>query len=478
MKKGSSLTILLVDDEHNILLSSKSLLRLAGIQNVQTIDDSRQVLPLLKSESISVIVLDLLMPYISGRELLATICRDYPHIPVIVMTASDEVEIAVECMKVGAFDYLVKPVEQSRLISSVKRAMEICILKSQVTQLRDQVLSNRIKHPEAFAPIISASPKMMSMFQYCEVVAESQQPVIIIGETGVGKELVAKAIHDLSGVRGKFVPVNVAGLDDNMFSDTLFGHKKGAFTGADQSRGGLISKAAGGTLFLDEIGDLAEISQMKLLRLLQEQEYYPVGDDTAFTSDARIIAATNKDLRELSEKGKFRNDLYFRLCTHTVHIPPLRKRPEDIPLLLDHFIEQAAHTLKKKKPAYPVELITLLNAYNFPGNVRELKSMVFDAVVRHRSGLLHQERFREVVGDCPSSSDTGSLLSKTVVDALQAAMHRLPKLSEVDDYLIKEAVKQAGGNQGIAACLLGITRQTLNKRLQKAANKESSKEES
>lgn len=221
MTKKHSLTILLVDDEQHILLSSESLLRFAGIREVKTIDDSRQVLPFLQTENISVIVLDLFMPYVSGRELLSAISRDYPHIPVIVMTAADEVETAVDCMKAGAFDYLVKPVENARLISSVKRAMEICSLKMQVMQLREHLLSNQVKHPAAFAPIISASPKMSSIFQYCEVVAESQQPVIIIGETGVGKELVAKAIHDVSGVRGKFVPVNVAGLDDNMFSDTL-----------------------------------------------------------------------------------------------------------------------------------------------------------------------------------------------------------------------------------------------------------------
>ena len=189
---------------------------------------------------------------------------------------------------------------------------------------------------------------MSSIFQYCEVVAKSQQPVIIIGETGVGKELIAKAIHDLSGLRGKFVPVNVAGLDDNMFSDTLFGHKKGAFTGADQTRSGLIAQASGGTLFLDEIGDLAELSQVKLLRLLQEQEYYPVGSDIPMVSDARIIAATNRDLRKLTEAGKFRNDLYFRLCAHQVHIPPLRERLDDIPVLLDHFLDEAAKTFKKK----------------------------------------------------------------------------------------------------------------------------------
>ena len=472
MTKNHSLTILLVDDEQHILLSSESLLRFAGIREVKTIDDSRQVLPFLQTENISVIVLDLFMPYVSGRELLSAISRDYPHIPVIVMTAADEVETAVDCMKAGAFDYLVKPVENARLISSVKRAMEICSLKMQVMQLREHLLSNRVKHPAAFASIISASPKMSSIFQYSEVVAESRQPVIIIGATGVGKELVAKAIHDVSGLRGKFVPVNVAGLDDNMFSDTLFGHKKGAFTGADQARSGLIAQAAGGTLFLDEIGDLTEISQVKLLRLLQEQEYYQVGSDIPLVSDARIVAATNRDLRELTAKGKFRNDLYFRLCTHQVHIPPLRERLEDIPLLLEHFLDEASQALKKKKPAYPDELITLLSTYDFPGNVRELKAIVFDAVTRHRSGVLSLERFREVVGTRPSSPGVGLLLAKTVVDALQGALHRLPKVREVEDYLIEEAMKQAKGNQGIAASLLGFTRQTLNKRLQKAKGRQ------
>ncbi|MDD2335745.1 MAG: sigma-54 dependent transcriptional regulator [Geobacteraceae bacterium] len=467
-----SLKILLIDDEHHILHSSESLLRFSGVHEVITIDDSRQVLPLLETEKISVIVLDLFMPYISGRELLSTISQNYPHIPVIVMTAADEVETAVDCMKAGAFDYLVKPVENARLISSIKRAMEICSLKNQVSQLREHLLSNLVKHPTAFAPIISASPKMSSIFQYCEVVAESGQPVVIIGATGVGKELVAKAIHDVSGLRGKFVPVNVAGLDDNMFSDTLFGHRKGAFTGADQARSGLIAQATGGTLFLDEIGDLPEISQVKLLRLLQEQEYYQVGSDIPQVSDARIIAATNKDLRELTTNGKFRNDLYFRLCTHQVHIPPLLERLEDIPLLLEHFLDEAGKTLKKKKPTYPDELITLLSTYDFPGNVRELKAVVFDAVARHRSGVLSLERFREVVGNRPSPPGFDTLQTKRFVDTMQGSLHRLPKVREVEEYLIGEAMTIAKGNQGIAAALLGFSRQTLNKRLQKAKGNE------
>jgi DNA-binding NtrC family response regulator len=471
MAKDHSSAVLLVDDETHILKSSESLLRFSGIREVKTIDDSRQVLPLLEVENISVIVLDLFMPFISGRELLKLISSGYPDIPVIVMTAADEVDTAVDCMKAGAFDYLVKPVENARLVSTVKRALEICNLKNQVTQLREHLLTNRLSHPDAFAHIISASPKMSSIFQYCEVVAVSGQPVVVIGATGVGKELVAKAIHTVSGLRGKFVPVNVAGLDDNMFSDTLFGHKKGAFTGADQARSGLIAQAAGGTLFLDEIGDLTEMSQVKLLRLLQEQEYYQVGSDIPLVSDARIIAATNKDLRKLSETGNFRNDLYFRLSTHQVHIPPLRERLEDIPILLEYFLDEASLAMKKKKPTYPDELITLLSTYDFPGNVRELKAVVFDAVARHRSGVLSMERFSEVIGNRPSPPGFGALQVETVVDALQGTLHRLPKVREVEDYLIEKAMKQAKGNQGIAASLLGFTRQTLNKRLQKAKGK-------
>jgi DNA-binding NtrC family response regulator len=462
--------ILIVDDEEHILLSTKSVLSFSGIQDVKTIGDSRLVMPLLASKSIDLIILDLFMPYISGKDLLRTINRDYPHIPIIVMTAADEVETAVECMKAGAFDYLVKPVDNTRLTSSIKRAIEICSLKNQVMQLQEHLLGNTVKNPRAFDALITTSPKMTSIFQYCEAIAESGQPVTVVGTTGVGKELVAKAIHDVSGLAGNFVAVNVAGLDDHMFSDTLFGHRKGAFTGADQTRRGLIAQATGGTLFLDEIGDLSEISQVKLLRLLQEQEYYQVGSDLPQISDARIIAATNKDLRKMVEKDKFRNDLFFRLCTHQVQIPPLGERLEDIPLLLEHFLDEAAQTMNKKKPNYPAELITLLSSYDFPGNVRELKSLIFDAVARHQNGMLSLKRFKELVGNQPTPPGFNALQTKTVVESLQGKLQRLPKIREVEEFLIEEAMKRAKGNQGIAASMLGFTRQTLNKRLQKAKN--------
>ncbi|WP_028582380.1 sigma-54-dependent transcriptional regulator [Desulfogranum japonicum] len=461
----TSFSVLLVDDEEHILQSSAVVLRYAGIRHVRTEADSRQVITHIEQGDIGVVVLDLFMPNVSGTDLLTELCRDYPHIPVIVMTAADEVATAVECMRLGAFDYLVKPVDNARLISSVKRAIEMCSLKNQVRELRDHLLTNTVTQPEAFASIITTSVKMTSVFQYCEVIAPSMQPVIVLGETGVGKELIAQAIHRLSGVPGKFVTVNIAGLDDNMLSDTLFGHTKGAFTGADQARKGLITQAAEGTLFLDEIGDLGEPSQVKLLRLLQEQEYYPIGSDVPHISNARIIAATNKNLRKLVADKTFRNDLYYRLCSHQVQIPPLRDRKEDIALLLDAFLEEAAEIFHKKVPAYPHELNTMLTNYSFPGNIRELKALAFDAVARHRQGMLSLEFFKDVVGQLPSPLLQEAALTQRFSDWLRETGDRFPKVCEVEDLLIDEAMHLAKGNQRVAASLLGYSRQTLNKRL-------------
>lgn len=456
-------SVLLVDDEVQILTTYKLILKSCGIGDVLTVSDSREVLPLLAAQSIAIIVLDLHMPHISGLELLPKIIRDFPQIPVLLVTANDEIETVVGCMKSGAFDYLVKPVETRRLIASVRKALELCDLSSELSSLKECLLTDRLHHPDSFASIVTGNKKMRALFQYVEVVAGTRHPIMITGDTGTGKELVARAIHELSGSKGGFVALNVAGLDDTMFSDTLFGHKKGAFTGADQARDGMISSAGKGTLFLDEIGDLNESSQIKLLRLLQEHEYYPVGSDSFRKSDARIVLATNHDLQKLIASGKFRNDLYYRLCAHQIHIPPLRERLDDIPLLLDHFLDSAAKELNKKKPTPPGELVTLLTLYSFPGNVRELEAMVFDAVARHTSGILSMESFRKVIEkERPSQAATPS---EPVENALTGLFGHFPTLRETEDYMINEALKLAKGNQGLASSLLGMTRQTLNNRL-------------
>ena len=379
------LPILMVDDEIQTLNSFDFVLRSASMNHIVRCQDSRNVMAIFSEQEIEVVLLDLSMPFVSGEELLAMVTKDFPEVPIIVITGSNEVETAVRCMKSGAFDYMVKPVEKSRLISGVRRAIEIRELQRENKWLRAHVLSDKLEHPEIFSEIITNSPAMKSIFQYIEAISLSPQPVLITGETGVGKELVARAIHRLSGRTGTFMPVNIAGLDDNVFADTLFGHRKGAFTGADQTRSGLVEQASGGTLFLDEIGDLSPASQVKLLRLSQDGEFFPLGSDVAKRSDARVLVATNQDLEFLQSSGRFRKDLYYRLCAHHVHLPPLRERREDLPLLIDYFLETASQTLGKKKPTPPKELFILLSTYHFPGNIRELQSMVLDAVSSHQS---------------------------------------------------------------------------------------------
>ena len=460
--------VLLVDDEEHILTTLKLNLQIAGIGDVLTLSDSRQVLPLLATEPVAVMVLDLNMPHVSGMELLEKITRDFTHISIIVVTANDEIETVVECMKLGAFDYLAKPVSSGRLVASVKKALELCTLSGEISSLKHRLLTDSLDHPQAFAPIVTGNRKMRALFQYAEVVAGSRQPIIITGETGVGKELVAQAIHEVSGCKGDFIALNAAGLDDAMFSDALFGHKKGAFTGADQAREGLIARAAGGTLFLDEIGDLNEMSQLKLLRLLQEREYYPVGSDVTRKSDAHIVMATNRDLQKRIAEGKFRNDLYYRLCGHQIQIPPLRERKDDLPLLLDHFIEQMSERINISPPGYPKELLDLLASYHFPGNVRELQGMVNDAVACSKSRMLSQEPFRRFI-----ATDKGQPAPKpdsppgggSAQQQLETVWGHFPTLQEAEDLLIKTALEVAKGNQGIAATMLGLKRQTLNMRL-------------
>jgi len=456
-----SLPVVLVDDEPSVLLSSKMVLYSAGLSNVRTIQDSRDLLPALTEQGAAMVVLDLFMPYLSGSELLPEVVRQFPDVPVIVMTAAQEVETAVACMKDGAFDYLVKPVEESRFVSSVQRALEVRSLRQQVGSLKRYLMTDQLEHGEAFASIITISRRMRALFQYLEAIAKSAEPVLITGETGVGKELLAQAVHRLSGRPGRFVAVNAAGLDDPLFSDTLFGHKRGAYSGADSSREGMVAAAAGGTLFLDEIGDLTPASQVKLLRLLQERQYYPLGSDVAKRSDVRIVCATNTELGRKMRGDEFRSDLYYRLSVHQVEVPPLRERKEDIAVLLGHFIEEAATALEKKPPKMPEELLVLLANYHFPGNVRELRAMAYDAVARHQCGrVLSMSSFRKVI-----KTQSESAARKSVRSQGGAASQRFPTLKEAEEQHIQAALRLAGGNQGIAATMLGISRPALNRRL-------------
>ena len=380
----------------------------------------------------------------------------------------DQVDVAVQCMKAGAFDFVVKPADAARLLTSVKHAVEQWEARNENRRLRDSLFSRELTHPEAFTSIITRSPAMHTIFRYIEAVAATSLPIFITGETGAGKELVARSIHAASGRPGRFVAVNAAGLDDTLFSDTLFGHLKGAFTDAAGSREGMIAKAARGTLFLDEIGDLSTESQIRILRLLQEKEYYPLGSDMPQTTDARFIFATNRDLASSSTKGTFRRDLYYRLQSHSICLPPLRERPEDIPLLANHFLEKASNEIGKKAPRAPRELYQLLQTYGFPGNIRELEGLMTDAVVRNNSEVLALQQVRETLSArMDSTTERAPGAQGTAEMNPFLSMETLPPLGHVNRLLIDEALRRSGGNQTLAAHLLGMSRTTLNKRLKK-----------
>jgi len=460
VKSATQQHMLLVDDEPGILTEVSLLLASSDIPQVATISDSRRVLQYVREHKVSAVIMDWVMPNVTGGEILQCLTADHPQIPVIVMTAMGDVETAVACMQQGAFDFLTKPVDPNRLVASVKKALQVSELGQQNRILKDYLLADKLGNPDAFAGIVTNSKKMRGIFQYIEAIASSRLPVLITGETGVGKELLARAVHEVSGVPGPFVSLNAAGLDDFMFSDTLFGHKKGAFTGADSKRDGLISAAAGGTLFLDEIGDLNLASQIKLLRLLQEREYYRIGSDLLLKSDARIVAASNMDFTALRGAGSFRNDLYFRLCAHEFRVPPLRERVEDVAPLVDYFVSNIALQQGKPAPAVPGSLIAALEQCTFPGNVRELYNMVAHAATCNNGAPL-------AISDFPGVSAV-SVRAPQPIDGdnpLFSMFGKFPTVFQVEEYLIAEAMKLTNGNQTAAAELLGLTRPTLNKRL-------------
>ncbi|PLX89392.1 MAG: two-component system response regulator [Desulfuromonas sp.] len=460
-----SFGVLLVDDELPWLRSlSMTLEGPAAMNNLVQCQDSRKVMDILARREIGLVLLDLTMPHLSGEVLLEQIVAEHPDISVIILSGLNQLETAVRCMRLGAFDYFVKTVDEERLVEGVRRAVRMVELEYENRAMRQRFFCHQPKSPEAFSSLVTGHPTMQAIFQYVEAVAPSSQPIMITGESGTGKELIARAIHQLSRPDGPLINVNVSGLDDTYFADTLFGHVRGAYTGADSQRSGLVEQAAEGTLFLDEIGDLSPASQVKLLRLLQEGEYYPLGSDHPKQMTARVVVATHQDLDQRIASGAFRRDLYYRLLSHHVHLPPLRERREDLPLLLDHFLHQAAAILEKTVPTPPPELAVLLATYHFPGNVRELEAMVYDAVSVHSARVLSMKSFQERIGAHEVES-TAPQMACAVNPYTQ--LDPLPTLQQAGQLLVDEAMRRSEGNQSIASRLLGISQPALSKRLKK-----------
>ncbi|MBU0464677.1 MAG: sigma-54 dependent transcriptional regulator [Proteobacteria bacterium] len=458
--------IILMDDEQSELDAYSFLLQSMGVKHITTVIDSRKLVPIMKKFNTSVLFLDLNMPHKSGKQVLKEVREKYPHIPVIICTANSDIEMAVECLKLGAHDYLVKPINMNTFGSALRNALEICALRNEVMTLKGLSFAKNLNTPEYFSKIITIDPVMKSLFHYIESIATSGQPVLILGETGSGKELFARAIHDASLASGEFIAVAVSGLDDTLFSDTLFGHKKGAYTGADNNRSGFIEKAGQGTIFLDEIGDLNKTSQIKLLRLIQEGIYYPLGDDHPQKCKARIITATNMKLNKLSGRGdEFRIDLYYRLSTHLIQIPPLRERKDDIPLLVEYLTEQAARSMGKKICTISQNIFDILSRLVFPGNVRELKTYIFDAVAQCNTNELSEHTIMERL-DHEQINVNPDILQKDAI-SLENIFGYFPTLAELTEYAIVQSLKTARQNQSKAAKTLGISKQALNKRLKK-----------
>ena len=459
-------SILVVEDEHYVRESLTAYLDDVGYR-VLAAENGQRGLELFRLEAPDIVMTDLRMPVMDGFALVEAITAESEFTPIVVVSGVGAVDEAVRAMRMGAWDYLSKPiVNLDELQITLERSLERARTQYELERLRRHLVDGTLENETAFGSIVTTSARMRAIFLYLESVAPSRQPVLISGETGTGKELIARAVHSLSGVGGPFVAINLAGLDDNMFSDTLFGHQRGAYTGADRAREGLIRQASGGTLFLDEIGDLSPGSQVKLLRLLQEGEYLPLGADKVQSSDARIVAATHADLKHSMEMGTFRPDLYYRLCSHRVELPPLRDRPEDLPLLAAHFLEKASARLGKPLPVAPPELNRYLAAYRFPGNIRELESIIHDAVARSASRILSLESVVAAVGsDLLIPVSAAPAPSRCPVCPFS---EKFPTLKGAEDFLIAEALRLSDNNQRLAAAYLGITRQALNKRLGRA----------
>ncbi len=451
--------VAIVDDEETILASVTGILKAEGITNVISVQDPRRLEILIAERGVRVILLDLVMPVVGGVELLSRIRQDFPSVSIAIVTGNKDVDRAIECMKLGAADYLTKPVERARLVTTVKRLIEIQDLAAENQAIRDRLLDPGKARPLAFDPIIGTSAALDRVMRYAEAIAPTSHPVLITGETGVGKELFARAVHELSGRSGAFVATNAAGHDDTFFSDLLFGHRAGAYTGSTGALEGLLDRAKEGTLFLDEIGDLSRTSQVKLLRTIETGEYYPLGSDLMKRSKARIVVATNRDLDLAMADGSFRKDLFFRLNSHHIEIPPLRERMADLPVLVSHFIGKSATELGKTAPLPSPALLALLGGYGFPGNIRELEAMVFEAMTTHRGDFLGCEAFAKIAPACAVASKARS----RVLDFPEP----LPSLKEISELLVAEAMARAHGNQSVAARLIGVSPQAISKRLKK-----------
>jgi two-component system NtrC family response regulator len=448
-------SILIVDDEKNYLVVLKELLSEENYE-VITAENALQALEIFKESDLDLVLTDMRMPKIDGIELLESIRSINNEVPVIIMTAYATVEKAVKAMKKGAFDYVTKPFQNEELKITVRKAIDLYKLKRENLNLRHEV-----SRKYQFGNIIGNSPAMLNIYDMIEKVAATKATVLITGETGTGKELVAKAVHYNSPRKNNaFVSVNCAAIPETLLESELFGHEKGSFTGAIAMRKGRFELADGGTIFLDEIAEMPTALQAKLLRALQEMEFERVGGTKTLKIDVRVIAASNKDLKKEIEAGTLREDLYYRLNVMHLRLPPLRERPDDIPLLAAHFLQKYSQELGKGGLEISPAVMRGLYTRSWPGNVRELEHVIERAVIL-ASG-------REVTPvDIASESQEAENIDLDIDRFIPMQVKLNEALEEVEAKMIKRALSRAGNVQAHAAAMLGITKSLLQYKMKK-----------
>lgn len=456
-------SLLVVDDEAAILHAFRRAFKDSGLTLI-TAQTGTDGLKRLQDHKPDVVVLDINLPDHNGLDVFREIQSGDARIPVIFITGHGTTDTAIEAIKLGAFDYLLKPLELDQIEEVVDRALEIS------RRMRTPAITSEEPFQEDADLIVGRSPQMQEVYKAIGRVAAQDVTVLLLGETGTGKDLIARAIYQHSlRAAGPFLAVNCAAIPDALLESELFGHEKGAFTGADRKRIGKFEQCSGGTLFLDEIGDMTPLTQAKVLRVLQDQTFERVGGSELLKTDVRVIAATNRDLAALAQEGEFRSDLYYRLSIFTITLPPLRERGEDIVLLARHFLRKFGRDLGKDVREIDAEALAILTKYGWPGNVRELQSVIKQALL-HATGPVLFPSFlpTSVFADAtPSSAGDGTDLSQLIEEGIQAGDERLYAriLETVRRKLITRALEETGGNQLRAAKLLGITRGTLRSEL-------------
>ena len=456
--------VLIIDDERPVLMTLEALLKRHGYQ-VETAPTAAQGLKVLKSKSPTLVLLDLRLPDADGLEMLDRIKAELPKVQVIILTAHDSLHNAIESMKRGAYHFISKPYAPEELLSLVEKALETQFLLREAKELREKTeqLEKRLEIAEARPMAIFKSKPMQEIEELIDAMAPSDANVLIVGESGVGKEVIANAIHARSRRAGQpVVKLNCAAFPQTMIEGELFGYVKGAFTGAMQDFPGMIGAADGGTLFLDEISDMPADLQTRFLRVLQEREYRPLGSTQTMKADFRAIASTNRPIPQALAENRLRSDLYYRLNTFQIEVPPLRKRKEDIPPLIAQFVKQFSQQLGKPEPEVSPDAFQKLLDYSWPGNVRELQNAIEYAVVLAREGMIG-------VKELPTEIQLPPELQQAERSALPRS--GVQTLDDLERTAILQALAECRGNKKKAAELLGIQRPTLYNKMKRYAIK-------